>query len=343
MSPVYRVLPASSELELDEALQRSVEHALSLGVTQIHDMGSWAHLATIQRAAKARSLKIRVYSFVPISSWSSLDAYIVENGRGDDWHRWGGLKGFVDGSLGSTTAWFYEPYEDEPETRGLMVTDTADLRSWIEAGDAVGLQIGVHAIGDRANDWLLGVYAAAENKHGSRDRRFRIEHAQHLTGNAIPRFNSLGVIPAMQPYHCIDDGRWAEKRIGPERIKTTYAFRSLLDAGTILSFGSDWTVAPLSPLEGIYSAVTRRTLDELNPDGWVPEEKISVEEALRCYTINNAYAGFHEGRTGSLEPGKLADFVVLSEDLLTIDPLDIPDVEILMTVVGGKIRYQASE
>jgi predicted amidohydrolase YtcJ len=341
MSPVYRVIPADTEAELDEALKRGMEHAVSQGVTQFYDMGSWTNLATFRRAAIRGELRARVYSFVQISTWSRMKQYVTENGRGDDWHRWGGLKGFVDGSLGSTTAWFYEPYADAPETSGLMVTDTSDLRSSIESGDAAGLHIGVHAIGDRANDWLLEVYAATAAKHGPRDRRFRIEHAQHLTAAAIPRFSQLGVIPAMQPYHCIDDGRWAEKRIGPERIKTTYAFRSLLDAEVTLSLGSDWTVAPLSPLEGIYAAVTRRTLDDLNPGGWGPEEKISVEEALRCYTIYNAYAGFHEHRTGSLEPGKLADFVVLSQDLLTINPVNIPEVEVLMTIVGGEIQYQS--
>jgi predicted amidohydrolase YtcJ len=316
MSPVYRVIPADTEAELDEALRRGMEHAASQGVTQFYDMGGWSDLATYQRAARRGELRARVYSFVPISTWSRMKQYVAENGRGDEWHRWGGLKGFVDGSLGSTTAWFYEPYADAPETSGLMVTDTADLRSSIESGDAAGLHIGVHAIGDRANDWLLEVYAATAAKHGPRDRRFRIEHAQHLSAAAIPRFSLMEVIPAMQPYHCIDDGRWAEKRIGPERIKTTYAFRSLLDAGVTLSFGSDWTVAPLSPLEGIYAAVTRRTLDGLNPGGWVPGEKISVEEALRCYTINNAYAGFY-------------------------DPVAIQHVQVLMTIVGGKIQYRS--
>jgi predicted amidohydrolase YtcJ len=341
MSPVYRVIPADTEAELDEALKRGMEHAVSQGVTQFYDMGSWTDLATFQRAAGRGELRARVYSFVPIGTWSRMEQFVKENGRGNDWHRWGGLKGFVDGSLGSTTAWFHDPYEDEPETNGLMVTDTSDLRSWIESGDAVGLHVGVHAIGDCANDWLLDVYAAIAAKNGPRDRRFRIEHAQHLTSAAISRFSQLGVIPAMQPYHCIDDGRWAEKRIGPERIKTTYAFRSLLDSGATLSLGSDWTVAPLSPLEGIYAAVTRRTLDDLNPGGWIPQEKISVEEALHCYTMNNARAGFHEHRTGTLEPGKLADFVVLSQDLLTINPVDIPEVKVLMTIVGGEIQYQS--
>ena len=341
MSLIYPFRPRITEQELDEALQRAMDHAVSQGVTQIYDMGSWSHLETIRGTARRETMKLRIYSFVPISAWSRLEAFIDADGRGDHWHRWGGLKGFVDGSLGSTTAWFYEPYDDAPHTRGLMVTDTSDLRSWINAGDSAGLQVVVHAIGDRANDWLLDVYASVGAKNGPRDRRFRIEHAQHLTRTAIARFSRQGVIPAMQPYHAIDDGRWAEKRIGSERIKTTYAFQALLDANAPLCFGSDWTVAPISPLKGIYAAVTRRTIDGQNPEGWIPEEKITVKEALRCYTINNAFAGFHEHRTGTLAPGKLADFVVLSADLFTIDPVDIQRVEVLMTVVGGKVQYGA--
>ncbi|MCB0567740.1 MAG: amidohydrolase family protein, partial [Phaeodactylibacter sp.] len=205
--------------------------------------------------------------------------------------------------------------------------------------DSAGLHIGVHAIGNRANDWLLNVYAEAIGRNGQRDRRFRIEHAQHLTRDAIGRFAGLGVIPSMQPYHAIDDGRWAEKRIGPERIKTTYPFRSLLDAGAALTFGSDWTVAPLNPLEGIYAAVTRRTLDGANPDGWVPQEKITVEEALRCYTAANAYAGYQEDRLGALKPSYLADFVILSENIFEIVPESIKEVEVMRTVVNGEAVY----
>lgn len=341
MGLVYAVMPDATEQELDEALERAMNHAAARGVTQISDMGTWSHLETFRRAAQKGALKLRAYSFVPISTWLQLRQYVDKHGHGDDWHRWGGLKGFVDGSLGSTTAWFYEPYDDAPGTCGLMVTDTSDLRSWISAGDSAGFQVAVHAIGDQANDWLLDTYASVAAENGPRDRRFRIEHAQHLTVDAIGRFNRQGVIPAMQPYHAIDDGRWAEKRIGPVRIKTTYAFRALLDAGTSICFGSDWTVAPISPLEGIYAAVTRRTLDGLNPGGWVPEEKITVEETLRCYTANNAYVGFHESKSGTLEPGKLADFAVLSEDLFAIDPVSIPRVQIIMTVVGGEVRYRA--
>ena len=345
MGLLSKVIPEPSEKELDEAFDRAVQHALSLGVTQVHDVGSyggWADMNTYLRAQKSGRLPMRIYSFVPVSDWQKLAEYIKSNGRGDDMLRWGALKGFVDGSLGSTTAWFYDAYNDEPSTSGLMVTDTAALRKWIIQADSAGLQVAVHAIGDHANDWLLGVFESAIHKNGKKEtRRFRIEHSQHLTKEAIQNFARLGVIPSMQPYHAIDDGRWAEKRIGAERIKTTYAFRSLLDANAKLTFGSDWTVAPLNPLEGIYAAVTRQTLDGKNPNGWMPQEKISVEEALRCYTANNAYAGFQENKVGMLKAGMLADFVVLSDNLFTIPPDEIKAVKVLRTIVNGKEVYSA--
>lgn len=346
MDLVRRVVPSPSEEAFDRALDRAVNHALSLGVTQVHDVGSyggWTDLATYQRAQSRRKLKLRIYSIVPLATWERLAAYVKEHGRGDDWLRWGGLKGFVDGSLGSTTAWFYEAYDDEPETAGLLVTDTTALRNDILQADAQGLHLAIHAIGDRANDWLLDRFEEAEDQHGPRDRRFRIEHAQHLSQTAFERFAELGVVPSMQPYHAIDDGRWAEKRIGAERIKTTYAFRRLLDSGANLTFGSDWTVAPINPLEGIYAAVTRRTLDEAHPAGWVPQEKISVEEALQAYTAANAYAGFQEDKVGTLEPGKWADFVVLSEDLFEINPVAIKNVKVLRTIVAGEDRFLAEK
>jgi predicted amidohydrolase YtcJ len=342
MSLVYSVMPDPSPLELRTALDRATEHALSLGVTQVHDVGSfggWMDLEAFRQARSEGNLKIRIYSFVPLRSWRRLDALVAENGRGDEWLRWGGLKGFVDGSLGSTTAWFYDPYEDEPETSGLLVADTASIRRNILSADSAGLQIAVHAIGDQANDWLLDVYGEMETVSGRRDRRSRIEHAQHLSPGSLNRFASLGVVASMQPYHAIDDGRWAEKRIGPERIKTTYAFRSLLDAGAALTFGSDWTVAPIDPLKGIFAAVTRETIDGANPDGWVPEQKITVEEALRAYTSTNAWAGFMESQSGTLSKDKLADFVVLSRNLIDIDPDSIPDIRVLRTVIGGKDAF----
>jgi predicted amidohydrolase YtcJ len=193
----------------------------------------------------------------------------------------------------------------------------------------------VHAIGDRANDFILNVIEEAEKKT-TKDHRFRVEHAQHLAQQAIPRFAQLNVIPSMQPYHAIDDGRWAYKRLDDARLKGTYAFKSLLDSKAQLTFGSDWTVAPLKPLEGIYAAVTRRTLDDKNPNGWYPEQKISVEQAVKCYTINNAYAGFQENKLGMLKKGMLADLVVLDENIFEIAPEKIKDVRVLRTIVDGR-------
>ncbi|HEX3129129.1 MAG TPA: amidohydrolase [Thermoanaerobaculia bacterium] len=341
MPLVARVQPAPSEAEQDEALDRALKHAASQGVTQVHHMGTWDDLAVFRRAAVRGALPLRAYAFVPLDTWPRLAELVRKEGRGDDRLRWGGLKGYVDGSLGSTTAWFHEPYTDAPNTSGLVVTDPARLASDIRKADAAGLQVAVHAIGDRANDWILDTFAHVEAANGPRDRRFRIEHAQHLSRAALPRFAALDVVASMQPYHAIDDGRWAEKRIGPERIRTTYAFRSLLDNKARLAFGSDWTVAPLSPLEGIYAAATRRTLDDRNPGGWVPDQKITVEEALRAYTAGGAWAGFQEDRLGTLETGRLADFVVLGADLFQIAPEEIRNVRVLRTVVGGRDVYTA--
>jgi hypothetical protein len=339
MDLVERIIPLPSEAQQDEAFRRAQTHALQRGVTMIHDMGSWSDLSTYRRARDARELEIRVYAFVPLDTWERLRDLVAREGRGDSRLRWGGLKGFVDGSLGSTTAWFYAPYSDAPSTSGLMVRDTAWIRESIMAADAAGLHVAVHAIGDRANDWLLDVFAQAIELNGPRDRRFRVEHAQHLSQAAIPRFAQLGVLPSMQPYHAVDDGRWAEKRIGPERIRTTYAFRSLLDAGAALMFGSDWTVAPIEPLLGIHAAATRRTIDGRNPGGWVPDEKISVAEALRAYTSATAFGAFAERELGVIEAGRLADLVVLSENILTIDAARIADVQVDNTIIGGQIVY----
>jgi predicted amidohydrolase YtcJ len=341
---IFKVIPKPSEKELDEALARASAHALAHGLTQVHDMGTyggWTDLATYRRAEAAGKLPVRIYSFVAIRSWQKLDSFVKKNGRGDDLLRWGGLKGFVDGSLGSTTAWFYKPYLDAPNSTGLLVTDTILLRKWILAADSAGLQIATHAIGDHANDWILQVYEEAERQRPSADHRFRIEHAQHLTADAIDRFAELKVIPSMQPYHAIDDGKWAAKRLDTARLKGTYVFNSLLATHANVTFGSDWPVAPLDPIAGIYAAVTRRTLDDKNPHGWFPEQKISVDQALRCYTVNNAWAGFQENKTGMLKAGKLADFTVLSENIFWIAPDSIRDVKILLTVVNGKEAYSA--
>ena len=341
MDLVYKVIPDPSEKEFDEYLQAAIKHAFENGVTQVHDVssyGGWLDLATYRRNYANKKLDLRIYSFVPLSTWARLDSFCKKEGKGDDMLRWGALKGFMDGSLGSTTAWFYKPYLDAPTTTGLNVTDTNDIRGWVLAADSAGLHIAVHAIGDRANDFILDVYEEAE-KEKPGDHRFRVEHAQHLSQQAIPRFAQLNVIPSMQPYHAIDDGRWAYKRLEDARLKRTYAFKSLLDTKAMLTFGSDWTVAPLKPLQGIYAAVTRRTLDDKNQNGWYPEQKISVEQAVRCYTANNAYAGFQENKVGILKKGMLADFIVLDQNIFEIAPENIKDVKVLRTIVNGKQVY----
>ncbi|MFZ0590874.1 MAG: amidohydrolase family protein, partial [Bryobacteraceae bacterium] len=275
--------------------------------------------------------------------WKRLADVGVKADFGNEWLHIGGLKGFADGSLGSTTAWFFQPYLDSPNTSGIASDELVHpdaMYANVRGGDAAGLQIAIHAIGDRANNTILNFYERLEKENGIRDRRLRIEHAQHLLRSDIPRFAQLKVIASMQPYHCIDDGRWAEKRIGPERAKTSYAFRSLLDAGAVLAFGSDWDVAPMVPIMGIYAAVTRRPLDGSRPGGWVPEQKIAVAEAVRAYTMGSAYASFEETIKGSIETGKLADFVVLSQDIFHMDPVEIRNVKVDLTVLGGKVGFE---
>lgn len=341
-SLVGAVIPEPSSDEMDAALERAMDFAVSRGVTQVHDMCSWEDFNTYRRADAAGKLKLRVYAVPWYTNWERLIAFTEENGKGNQWLRWGGIKAMMDGSLGSRTAWMYDPYRDDPSTSGLVVmADTVKFREILRASDKSSLQLMIHAIGDRANDWILSEFEAVANENGHRDRRFRIEHAQHLTPDAILRFASLGVTASMQPYHIVDDGSWAAKRVGEKVLKGTYAMRSLLDSDVKLALGSDWTVAPLSPVLGIYGAVTRHTRDSMNPEGWYPEQKISVEEALRGYTSGAAYAGFQEDVSGTLEQGKLADFVVLSEDLTAIEPLNIRDVKVIRTVVGGEDQYVA--
>jgi predicted amidohydrolase YtcJ len=341
MAMVDRVVPAPPAELNDRALDAAMAYVARQGVTSVHHVGGWGDLAVFRRARAAGRLKTRVYAAVPLDTWARLADTVAATGRGDEWLRIGGLKGYVDGSLGSHTAAFHQPFTDDPTSRGLLVVDPDTLQRWIAGADAAGLHVMVHAIGDRANALLLDAFERVAARNGARDRRFRIEHAQHLAAADLPRFAALGVIPSMQPYHAIDDGRWATAVIGPERSRGTYAFRALLDAGARLAFGSDWFVAPPTPLEGIYAAVTRRTLDDRNPGGWVPEQKITVEEALRAYTSTAAFASFEEGVKGTLQPGKLADIVILDRDIRRVAPEAIRDARVAATIVGGEIVFQA--
>ncbi|MBC8089152.1 MAG: amidohydrolase [Phycisphaerae bacterium] len=336
---VSRAIPALSDAAWDSALHDAMQYVASHGVTSVHNMGYWEELAVFKRAHDRRALRTRIYAAVPLASWEQLRDDIEAHGRGDDWLTIGGLKAFVDGSLGSHTAAMLEPFTDAPNDTGLLVNDVDDLYRWTRDADAAGLQVIVHAIGDRAIRLQLDVYERVMRENGARDRRFRIEHAQHLSAPDVPRFGALGVIASVQPYHAIDDGRWAERVIGPERAKLTYAFNSLLKNGASVAFGSDWFVAPPVPLLAIDAAVNRRTLDGLNPGGWIPAEKVLVEQALRAHTIDAARAGFQDTRIGSIERGKLADFVVIDRDLTRVPTTEISEARVVMTVLGGRIVY----
>jgi predicted amidohydrolase YtcJ len=335
------VPPVQPELD-DRALEAAMSYVAALGITSVANMGDWGDLEVFRRAHAAGRLKTRIYAAVPLSSWQRLRDEVAARGRGDSWLRIGGLKAYVDGSLGSRTAAMLQPYDDAPGETGVLVTRRDSLYAWTRSADAAGLHVMVHAIGDRANRIQLDIFERVAQENGARDRRFRIEHAQHLNPADVPRFGGLGIIASMQPYHAIDDGRWAGRRVGPERIGQAYVFRSLLDSRARLAFGSDWDVETASPLGGIYAAVTRRTLDDLKPDGWVPEQKMTVEEALRAYTIDAAYAEFAEKEKGSLEAGKLADLVLLDRDLTRVPPETIRDTRVLLTVVGGRVVYEAA-
>ena len=350
MNLVTHAVPAPSVAQEDGALRSAMTYFARHGVTTVHDMGyNWTDLAAYRRAQEAGDLTVRIYASVPIADYARLFAEIESSGlfsagggRGDEWLRIGGVKGFMDGSLGAHTAAMFEPFSDAADDRGLFVTEPARMRDLAIAADAAGLQLNIHAIGTRANAELLDIFAAVETANGPGERRFRIEHAQHLRPAEIERIAAMGVIPSMQPYHAIDDGRWAESVIGPVRARYTYAFRSLLDAGAALAFGSDWSVAPADPIAGIHAAVTRQTLDGANPDGWVPEQKISVEQALIAYTRSAAYASFEEDLKGTLEPGKLADIVLLDRDITAVGAQEIRNVRVSRTIVGGTTVYSVN-
>jgi len=343
MGLVFHVIPPPSEEQLLRMIHAAMDEARHFGVTSVHDISSTEDVRAYQVLAGRSELTLRIYCITPLPQWEGPATAGIRAGFGNDWTHLGALKGFADGSLGSTTALFEQPYNDAPETSGLpneMMLPEGNMLNMALGADKAGLQLAVHAIGDKAIRTMLDVYTEVAKQNGARtDRRWRIEHAQHLRPDDFARFAQLGVIASVQPYHAIDDGRWAEKRIGHERAKTTYAFRTFLDHGVRLAFGSDWTVAPLNPMQGLYAAVTRATLDGKNPGGWFPEQKLKLEEAIQAYTMGSAFAEFGEKEKGSLTPGKLADIVVLDGDLFAIAPKKIKDVTVRYTIVGGKIVH----
>jgi hypothetical protein len=349
---VAEVIPPPTEAEMTEALRAGLQEAARVGLTSVEDVAvdedSWnrsftGEIQLLRRAELEGWLTCRFYEITPIARWERLRDAALSRDMGDDYIKLGAVKAFADGSLGSATAWMFEPFSDDPTNRGIslpLMNPPAKMEALASSVDRAQIQLCIHAIGDRAIAEILDMYARLGGGNASA-HRFRIEHAQHMRAQDFARFGKLGIVASMQPYHAIDDGRWAEKRLGHERARWSYAWRSMLDAGAPLAFGSDWPVAPLDPILGIYAAVTRATLDGKHPEGWFPEQRLTVEEALRAYTQGSAFAAFQENEKGSIAPGKLGDVVVISDDLFTIPPAKIKDARVVMTIVGGKIVYQA--
>ena len=343
MDLVYAVVPAASEEAYDRALAVALDHAKRNGITSIHDITLRPDLAAFQRMEERGGLSCRVFARLPIAECQWCIENGIRAGSGSETLRLGSLKAFADGSLGSRTALFFDPYEDDPSTSGLAmeVLTSGRLRRWALEADRHHLQLSIHAIGDRAIDSILTLFEEIVAVNPRWDRRLRIEHAQHLRRQDLNRFRSLEVIVSGQPYHAVDDGVWAERRIGSRRLAGAFPFRTYIEAGVRVCFGSDWTVAPLDAIAGISAAVTRRTLDGRHPDGWVPAEKISVAQAVRAYAVAGAYASWEESVKGRIAPGYYADMVVLDRDLFAIDPAGIADARVEMTVFAGAVVFRA--
>jgi predicted amidohydrolase YtcJ len=343
MDPVYKVMPALSHEQRVRVVKRALAHAASLGVTSAQDMNpDYADIAVYSELLQRGELTTRLYVAPYISGVDDQAKLGIRHAFGGPFLQMGAVKAYADGSLGSSTAYFFEPFVGQPDNHGLLSDEMhpiSAMRDRMMKADAAGIQICTHAIGDQGISIILDLYSDVVKAHGEADRRFRIEHAQHMAAKDFDRFAQLHVIASVQPYHAIDDGRFAEGRIGHDRSSRTYAFRTFLDHGVRLAFGTDWDVAPLNPMLGLYAAVTRATLDGKNPNGWFPEQKLTVTEAVEAYTMGSAYAEFQEREKGSITAGKLADMVLLSDDIFSIAPQKIRDVRVEKTILGGKVIW----
>ena len=340
---LFKVIPPRSHEQRLAAARRALAYAASVGVTSVQHMSvEFADVEVYSELLEKGELTTRIYCAPLETEWQAQARVGMRRAWGSPYLRLGAVKGFADGSIGSRTAALLKPYSDEPDNRGILSAEMHPpeaMRERLMQADAAGLQLRVHAIGDRAISMVLDMFEAIEKANGYHDQRMTIEHAQHMVPDDLERFARLHVIASMQPYHAIDDGRWVEARIGHERARTSYAWRSLLDHGVTLAFGTDWYVAPLNPLLGLYAAVTRATLDGKNPQGWIPEQRITLAEAVEAYTLGSAFAEFQEKEKGSITAGKLADMVILSEDIFAIKSEAIRNVKVETTIVGGRLVY----
>lgn len=337
---LYKVLPEPTREMNVRAAKAALAHAASLGVTSVQDNSSIDALPTYQQIRAEGALTARLNVWRPANAVKSLIAAGVHSGLGDDWIRIGAIKILSDGSMGAGTAAFFEPYTDEPTTSGLLLYPVEELNGMIDEADAAGFQLAVHAIGDRANALVLDAFENAAKARPRHDRRFRIEHSQVVRRADLARYAALRVVASIQPSHCIDDMRWAPKRIGLDRCKIAYNFKSFLDASIPVAFGTDWFVEPLDPRIGLYAAVTRETLDGGPAGGFLPEERITLDDAIDLYTRGSAYAEFADTRKGTLQPGMLADLVIFADDLFKIEPGKILTTPVDFTMVGGRVVFE---
>ncbi len=338
-SLVGAVIPPPSKEQLKQAIKTAIQHANSLGVTSIQDNSSTADLEVYQELLKGGELTLRINSWRACYFYEDFEKIGILPSFGNNMLRIGTMKVFVDGSMGAATALFYEPYSDDPSTCGIPIYPEDQLYELIRAIDKAGLQIAAHAIGDKANEWILNAFEKAFQNNGQRDARHRIEHAQVVLPEDIKRYKELGIIASIQPSHCIDDMRWAEKRIG-DRVKHSYLFNSFVKEGVKIAFGTDWTVEPLDPMIGLYAAVTREFPEGGPEGGWFPDEKITLEQAIEFYTLGSAYAEFQEDVKGSITVGKLADLAVLNQNLFEIPLKEILNTKVDLTILGGKVVYE---
>jgi hypothetical protein len=327
------------------------------GVTNVSDMSDDEQLEIYRELHSKGELTVRIHFRPGLDRWPELASKGTRVGTGDDWIRLGALKGHIDGIMGTSTARFFEPYSNSKDNRGrwrpLMVDASGNFVAgkflgYMLDADRAGLQLTVHAIGDEANNVLLNYLDELNKRNGKRDRRFRLVHAQVIAPSDFARLGQLGVVAEVQPFHLSDDMRWMEERIGHERCKGAYAFKSIQKSGAVLSFGTDWpgtsaSEYPINPMLGLYAAVTRQTITGQPVAGWFPDERITIEEAIRAYTYGTAYANFEEKTKGSIEVGKLADLTVLSQNLLKIPSADLLKTKVVYTIVNGKVVYQSTD
>lgn len=334
-------VPDPSQEERRKGLEIVLRNVARNGVTSLQDNSAWEDFQVYQQLKEDGKLTVRITEWLPFNaSLNELQDRRAQGGYKDPWLKTGALKAVTDGALGSRTAAMLEPYSDDPSTRGIFTYDPDKLRAMAIERDKAGFQLNFHAIGDRANRMALDVFEAVAKANGRRDRRGRIEHAQVVAPPDFRRFAELSVIASMQPSHQTTDMRWAEDRIGNERIKGAYAWNTMLKNSVRLAFGTDYPVEPISPFRGLYACVTRERPEGGPRKGWEPQEKISLEDCIRAYTSGSAYAQFEEGKKGELEVGEYADFIVLSNDLTKIPPSEYTKVRVLQTVVGGRTVFQ---